>query len=199
MTGSSLGGLTAPVRAFVALPCPEELRRSVAAGVAQWRDLDADIAWVDPKRIHLTLRFLGDADPASLVRLDAELHETARGEPPVTARAGSTGAFPGRGRPRVLWLGLESGGGVERLAEAVENAARASGFDPETRPFTPHFTLGRVRGPRGSRRAIAAVRHWEPDRRALRLGELVLYRSRLGPEGARHDALAVYPLGRPDR
>jgi len=199
VTGSGgLGEGTVPVRAFVALPCPAGLQRSIAEGLEEWRDLVAGIAWTDPHRIHLTLRFLGDADPAMLERLDGRLREVARATGPVEVRAGGTGAFPGWSRPRVLWLGVESGGTVERLAGAVESEARAAGFDAEERPFTPHLTLGRVRSPRGVQRAVAAIRGWEVDPRPRRIDEMVLYRSRLGPGGAHHDALSTYRLGVPD-
>jgi len=194
-----LHDLTGPVRAFIALPCPEALRRSIAAGLEEWRGVHADVAWTDPRKTHLTLRFLGEADPDRLRRLDAGLREVARRGRPVEARAGATGAFPGWDRPRVLWLGVESGGAVERLAEDVEAATRAAGFDPDERRFTPHLTLGRVRSSRGARRAAAAVRSWEADRRPQRVDEIVLYRSRLGPGGSRHDALAAYRLGAPGR
>lgn len=198
MTGAdALAGLSKPVRAFVALPCPDGVRRSIAAGLDGWRALGADIAWADPGRIHLTLRFLGDAGPDSLRRLDTGLREAAGRTGPIEARVGPVGAFPGWRRPRVFWLGLESGGAVERLAADVEIAARAAGFDPEERPFTPHLTLGRVRSPRGIRPTIAALRDWDVDDRLRRIDEIVLYRSRLGPGGARHDALAAHRLGGP--
>jgi 2'-5' RNA ligase len=194
VTAKGLAGRTGSVRSFVALPCPESLRREIARGIAEWRGLGADVAWADPERIHLTLRFLGDADPASLARLNDGLRSIAGACRAIEARAGTVGAFPGRGRPRVLWLGLSSDGAVERLAEAVELAARGAGFPAENRPFVPHLTLGRVRSPRGVGRAVAALRRWEVDGRPRRIGSLVLYRSRLGPGGARHEPLSTYLL-----
>lgn len=192
--GEGLTGLTGPVRSFVALPCPEDLRSEIARGIADWRGLGADVAWADPERIHLTLRFLGDADPASLVRLDDRLRSVAGAARAIEVRPGTVGAFPGWGRPRVLWLGFSSAGAVERLAETVERAVRAAGFAAEERPFVPHLTLGRVRSRRGVERAVAAVRRWEVDGRPRRIGSLVLYRSRLGPREARHDPLSTHLL-----
>jgi len=187
-------GLDGPVRAFVALPCPEGLRRSIAAKLTEWRALGADVAWVKAESSHLTVRFLGDADPARLERLHARLGAVARSSDPVAATPGVTGAFPGWGRPRVLWLRVESGGTIERLAGAVEASAREAGFDSEDRPFTPHLTLGRVRGQRGVRRAASAVREWKPGGAAEPIPEMVLYRSDLEASGARHTALARYPI-----
>jgi 2'-5' RNA ligase len=183
------------VRSFVALPCPPLLRASIARKIDEWKALDADVAWADPAASHATLRFLGNAEPDALERLTAQLSQAAGAADPILARPGVTGAFPGWRRARVLWLALESGGAVERLAAAVETAARSSGFEAEDRRFTAHLTLGRVRGRQRVARAAAAVRVGKPDGRAEPIPEMVLYRSDLGPRGARHTALARFPIG----
>jgi 2'-5' RNA ligase len=194
--GLSCGlGLERAVRSFVALPCPPRLRGAVSAALGEWRRLGAEVAWSDPATAHLTLRFLGDADPARLERLHERMAGVARSCEPIRASRGATGAFPSWGRPRVLWLGIESGGAIERLAAAVEAAARDAGFEGEERPFTPHLTLGRVRGARGVRRVVDVVRGWEPRNGAEAIPDIVLYRSELGAGGARHVALARYPIG----
>lgn len=182
------------VRAFVALPCPPGLRRAISRQLAEWRPIDAPIAWIDPAGAHLTLRFLGSADSERLDALGHRLAELADSAVPIHARPGTTGAFPNWSRPRVLWLGVESGGAIERLAEAVEAAVREVGFDPEERAFTAHLTLGRVRGQRGIRRAVPAVRGWAPVGPAEPIAEMVLFQSELHPTGARHVPLARYPL-----
>jgi 2'-5' RNA ligase len=195
MTGAGAFELTGPVRAFVALPCPEALRASIARRLGEWRALDADIAWVRPETCHITLRFLGDAEPARLEALAARLEGVAASAGPVEAAAGATGAFPGWKRPRVLWVRLESGGAIERLAAAVDIGARGAGFETDGRAFTAHLTLGRVRGPHGARRAASAVRAWEPAVPRETIPAMVLYRSELSSSGARHTALVRYPLG----
>ena len=183
------------MRSFVALPCPPGLRGVVSAPLAAWRRLGGEVAWADPATAHLTLRFLREADPARLERLHERLPEVARSSQAILASPGVTGAFPSWGRPRVLWLGIESGGAIERLAAAVEEAARNAGFEREERRFTAHLTLGRVRGTRGIRRVADAVRGWKAGGEAEAIPDVVLYRSDLGAGGARHVALARYPIG----
>ena len=183
------------MRAFVGLPCPVGLRAALSDAIAGWRRLDADVAWADPSAAHTTLRFLGTASPAAADRLHELLPAVAASIPAIRAAPGTTGAFPGWTRPRVLWLGLESGGAIERVARAVEDAAVRAGFEPEARRFTPHVTLGRVRGPRGAKDAAAAIRSWSPGGKPEPLPELVLFRSDLHARGARHEPLARYPIG----
>ncbi|HUP01685.1 MAG TPA: RNA 2',3'-cyclic phosphodiesterase [Gemmatimonadota bacterium] len=183
-----------PVRAFVALPCPPALRAALADALAGWRGLAAGVRWADPHRVHLTLRFLGRATPAGIERLTPALGAAAGACPPLELAPAATGAFPGWSRPRVFWLGVEGGPALAGLAAAVEAGARRAGFEPEPRDFTPHLTLGRVKGPNGVRRATAAVRGWRPTTAPETVSEVVLYRSDLGDGGPRYTPLARYAL-----
>ena len=181
-------------RAFVGVPCPPGLRQALAAAGPAWRQVDADVRWVDPAVAHLTLRFLGRAERSALEALDPDLARIAARTPPVELAPGEPGAFPGWRRPRILWLGLEDGGALGPVAEGIEEAARAAGFTPEEREFRPHLTLGRVRSPRGAARAVAAVQGWRSDSGPETVTEIVLYRSDLGAQGPRHTPLATYAL-----
>ena len=180
-------------RAFLALEIPPRLRAALAEARPGWRELDADVTWVDPDRAHLTLRFLGPAGRAALEALDQRLRAIAAATAPLELRAGGTGAFPGWRRPKVLWVGLEAEG-LPALAEAVEAAAREAGFAPEERRFTPHLTLGRVRGGRGAERAVQAVRGWRPATPAEPVAEIVLFSSELSSKGPRYTKVETYPL-----
>lgn len=184
-----------PVRSFVALPCPPGLNGEIEAALCDWRRLDAAVKWADPSKLHLTLRFLGEASPEKLRALHRRLRESAAASAPILYCTGPTGAFPGWNRPRVLWLGLEDSGSLGRLAESVESAARAAGFESEERPFRPHLTLGRVKGRRGVRGAVETIRSWRPETAPEEVGEAILYRSELTPDGAIHSAMARYELG----
>jgi 2'-5' RNA ligase len=88
----------------------------------------------------------------------------------------------------VLWLGVELPAPVLALQAACEAAAVAEGFEPETRPFRSHLTLGRWRE-RAPRPALPDV-----DLGTLALRELVLFRSQLRPSGAVYTGIARFPL-----
>ena len=76
----------------------------------------------------------------------------------------------------------------------MEEAARRAGFPAGERPFMPHLTLGRARGARVAAPVVEAVQDWRPETGEETLEEMVLYRSELGPESARHEPLARHPL-----
>jgi 2'-5' RNA ligase len=177
------------VRAFVALELPPGLRLAIGDLQAQLRPRLGSIRLVRPEGAHLTLRFLGDTTPSQVEALRGPLSVAAAQCPACGVRVRGLGTFPDRGRPRVLWLGLELPEPLVVLQAACERAARAAGFARELRAFTPHLTLGRWR-----------ERDVHPELPPADLGEarveaLVLFRSELRTEGARYTPLARFPLG----
>ena len=114
-------------------------------------ELGADVKWVEPANLHLTMLFLGEID-------DRELVSVCRATSAVTEKLNrfaftleGVGCFPNMRRPRVLWVGVE--GGKESLIAlhaAIEAPLLALGcYRREARPFTPHLTIGRVNSEHG--------------------------------------------------
>jgi 2'-5' RNA ligase len=189
------------IRSFVALPLSEEMHDHL------WRveqKLKREISgravrWVSPSKIHLTLFFLGDILPEQLPEIKEALAVVAHNVPPFTATVKGLGVFPHPGRPRVLWVGMEDPKDQLTLLHSAVNEALASvGFTPETRPFTPHLTVGRVRR-RVSRADSRRIGEVMTSAQIGTLGKqpvekLILFRSDLKPSGAEYTALAAFPL-----
>lgn len=175
----------AHVRAFVALELPAEAKARLAQAQARLQARLPGVRWVSAAGLHLTLRFLGDSTPRQIERLTAALHAAACACPAGAGRLAGLGVFPERGAPRVLWVGLELPAPLFELQAACERAARAAGFAPETRAFTPHLTLGRWRE-RAPRPTLEPL-----DLGGVALDTVVLYRSELRPSGAVYTALTT--------
>jgi 2'-5' RNA ligase len=178
-------------RTFVAIELDRALREAIGDLQARLTPRLGGIRLVRPDGIHLTLRFLGDTSPTQVETLLPQFGAAAALCPPAEARVDGLGTFPERGRPRVLWLGLEVPLSVLELQRACERAARAAGFEKEERPFRAHLTLGRWRE-RAARPDLPPA-----DLGTTRLEELVLFRSDLRSGGAVYTPLARFPLGRP--
>ena len=177
------------IRAFVALPLPDGVRREVAAIIARLRPSLPDVRFVRDEGVHVTLRFLGWTRAETLAAIEAPLASAAAACPLFEMAIRGLGTFPDRGSPRVLWLGLDLPAAARRLQAACEEAAVATGFAPEPRAFHPHLTLGRWRG--RARRPVLP----EMDLGPARTSELILYRSDIRPVGSVYAALAAFPLG----
>jgi RNA 2',3'-cyclic 3'-phosphodiesterase len=178
------------IRAFVALDLDDSTRARLAELVRSLDSVIPGARWVRPEGIHLTLRFLGYARRAVLDSLLPPLRRAAEDCPATMADVAGLGVFPERGRARVIWIGLSLSPTVLRLQQACERAAVAAGFEPETRPFAPHLTLGRWREP-APRPTLP-----EADLGRTRLDTLVLYRSQPGRAGSVYTPLETFPLPR---
>jgi 2'-5' RNA ligase len=186
-------------RAFVGIALPEVYQRELETLGRRLRPLAAGpVSWTRPGNWHVTLKFLGEVPGSGPGGLDAVKTALAGVvfAPFVLSGAGG-GFFPSRQRPRVAWIGLDRGAeGCVGLAAAVDAALAPLGFAPERRPLTAHLTVARFREPgragdtAGLARELAAVRL-----PAVTVDTVTLWRSILGPAGARYEVLATVAAG----
>jgi 2'-5' RNA ligase len=184
------------MRLFVAVHLPEDMRQRLAATQERLRAVRADVSWVRPGNIHLTLKFLGEVAPERLAEIQAALRAPAGASAPLDAAVAGVGTFGGR-VPRVIWAGVTAGAeALATLAGRVDAAMADVGFAREARPFAPHLTLGRVRSPKNAADLAAAVR---AESRAafgtLRVSAFSLMESQLDPKGSIYTAREMFPIG----
>ena len=178
-------------RLFVAVPLGAPTRRAVAAYLARAFGPSVPGRAVLPDAWHLTLRFLGETPAEAAARLRARLAAADLGRAFDLSIEGP-GAFPSPARARVLWLGVGRGAGpLATLAAAVEAAALAAGFAPETRPFEGHLTVSRLKVGADLRAEMAAA---PPFSRRERVSGIVLLQSHLGAGPPRYVPLETFPL-----
>jgi 2'-5' RNA ligase len=185
-----------PLRLFAAVDLSPEVLERVSLEQARLKPRAPGAKWVSPESMHLTLFFFGWVAPDRVAGLEAVLARAVEGHPPMTLVIRTAGTFGSRGRPRVLWLGLEGDtAALDGLQAAVTEQVVPLGFEAEARDFTPHLTLARSRDPHGDR-ALAECREALAPFEAgeARIDALVLYRSELSPKGARYTALQRHPL-----
>ncbi|HXV36406.1 MAG TPA: RNA 2',3'-cyclic phosphodiesterase [Myxococcota bacterium] len=181
------------MRAFLAIDLGSEARAAAAAIAAALRALpngDA-VGWVRAENYHVTLRFLGEIDPARVARLAGCVREQTAALRPFRLELGGAHAFPSRRRPTALVLDVGPSGPLEALAEAVERGVVAAGFEPEARAFRAHLTLGRLHGARFPAVTGTVTSGGE----SCAVDEVVLFKSELQPSGASYTAIERTPLG----
>lgn len=136
-----------PIRCFIAIELPEELRDKLNNLQAQLKtESQPSVKWVNPYGIHLTLKFLGSVAQDRISPITRAMGEVAQSAFPFTLQVEGLGVFPNPRRVQVAWVGL--GGEVDKLArlqQGIESALASLGFAPEKRRFTPHLTLARLR------------------------------------------------------
>lgn len=188
-------------RLFVALDPPDPVRRRIGSAVAALRrsagHAAEEVRWTATETLHLTVQFLGAVPEERIAEIDGAVRAAATAARPLQLELRGAGGFPNARRPRVVWLGIA--GDVAPLAALAADLGRRLtplGFPAESRPFSPHLTVGRARDARGAAGlggALAEAAQGEGI--AWRAAELVLFESHLEPGGARHEALLRAPLG----
>ena len=168
----------------------QELKRKIETGVTR----NTRISWVQPSSIHLTVKFLGDMDEQALDPLLVAVKHAIGNQPAMNVPLDRLGAFPRPQSPRVLWAGpsenWERGAEARRMTEThglIEQACEGVGFVRETKVFSPHLTLARIR--LGERYVgIALTQSGVLDRPvsvgSLAVESVVLMKSELRPTGS---------------
>ncbi|HUT36155.1 MAG TPA: RNA 2',3'-cyclic phosphodiesterase [Planctomycetota bacterium] len=183
------------MRLFIAVELDEAVRQRLGKAQDRLRSAPCHVKWVKPELMHLTLRFLGEADEALVGILGQVMASAALGIAPVEVTVAGLGTFPERGAPRVVWAGLRDDGSLALLSRRLEEGVRRLGFAPEDRPFRPHLTLGRVNGRQGAdelRRRLAAQA--TDTFGSCTIAELLLIQSVLSPAGPAYTPLRRHPL-----
>jgi 2'-5' RNA ligase len=127
-------------RLFVAIDLPATVKEAVE-GIAG-RDLPG-ARWVPRKQLHLTLRFIGEADDAMFQAIKKALRRVSGVSFPLILK--EVGHFPPGRHPRVLWVGMEESGPLRELQQEIELALIGAGIPPDERRFSPHITVARLR------------------------------------------------------
>jgi RNA 2',3'-cyclic 3'-phosphodiesterase len=136
------------IRSFVSIDLEDEqILSRVESVMSSLSSLGGDLKPVERENIHLTLKFLGDISPAKLAEVKHALGKV-RFEP-FSLEIKGAGAFPTMKRMNVIWIGVGEGwSNAQQIFEQTEKYLHEAGFSRETRPFSPHITIARVRSGR---------------------------------------------------
>jgi len=177
-------------RTFIALPVQVgedllEIRKELMSALE-----DERISWVDPKRFHVTLRFLGDTRISDVDKIARALKDLRFPSEATWVPLTGVGSFGPRKKPRVIWAGFGQEEWFSSLKEGVDGILEGFGFPKSDQPFTAHLTLGRIRSLKSLARYHDILegmkgRSCEP----VRFDKLVYYRSILGSGGPEYSKL----------
>ena len=107
----------------------------------------AELKLVEPPNIHITVRFLGNITPATVDKIFEEMKQVQFA--PFNVQIKGLGAFPNPSYPRVVWAGITEGADqLKTVFSQLEPRLRGLGFTPDSKGFSPHLTIARVRSGR---------------------------------------------------
>ncbi len=147
-----------------------------------------NLKFVASELVHVTLKFLGDVNESSIPALSATLDSISA--EPFEAEVRGLGVFPKPSNPKVLWLGMT--GNFKALAEEIENLLKPFNFEKESRDFTAHATLARIKFLDNEQKKafINILRQFENiELGSMQVNKVVLKKSTLTPKGPIYETL----------
>lgn len=174
------------IRSFLAIELPDTIQTRLGEIEKDLESASADVRWVSPEKIHLTLKFFGSIEEAKIESIMDAIRRPVEETRTFEIRARGTGAFPGLRNPRVVWVGLDDPDGRLRdFQKQLDACLEKVGFEAESRDFRPHLTLGRVRSNRGKEGLIRKIeKHREEEVGVFRVEKVTLFKSDLRPTGS---------------
>jgi 2'-5' RNA ligase len=178
------------IRAFIAVDLGEELRTALGRVQRILQRAHADVKWVKPENIHLTMAFLGNVSIDDIRPLETAMDRALRRVEPFTLKIGGTGTFGKPKHPGIIWAGIKESPPLTELHAKIVETLHAVDIEYDARPFSPHLTLGRVK----SAKHIASLldkmeREKESAFGSVEIAEALLIKSELKPYGAKYTVL----------
>jgi RNA 2',3'-cyclic 3'-phosphodiesterase len=178
------------VRSFVSIDLDnEQILSKVDSIDSSLNALGADVKLVERDNIHLTLKFLGNITTTKVAEVKNALTQVKFRTFPLEIKG--AGAFPNLKRMNVIWIGIGEGWStVEEIFEQTERLLHSVGFSRETRPFSPHITIARVRSGRKRDEVASFLGHLgEEVMGSFDVNQLRLKQSALSPSGPKYSTL----------
>jgi len=182
------------MRLFIGIPLPGEYAQLIRKIQESWKmRLASKVAWVRPELVHLTFKFLGEVDGDKIPAIVQAMREAARGS--FEAQGGAGGFFPLKGAPRVVWIGLRQGGeDCAAYFGKLDRGLARNGFLAESKPFTPHLTVARVKAAVRSDEWSGLLADLKRDWPAFTVSQVVLWQSVLKSAGPEYRRVAQVDL-----
>jgi RNA 2',3'-cyclic 3'-phosphodiesterase len=187
------------LRTFIAVEITGPIRAKAGQLIAALAGTQADVKWVEPHNLHLTLKFLGDVHQSEILEVCRAVQTGAGKVQPFELEVRGAGAFPIAARPRTVWLGAAAG--AEQmivLHDGIEAELAKLHYREEHRRFQTHVTIGRVRGEGIGIAELGQRLIQQADFAAGRMpvNRVTIFASTLAAEGPIYEVLGTATLGR---
>lgn len=155
----------------------------------------ADIKWVNPESIHITLKFFGETEESRIGNISRALQEVAERHQPFDAEIVDVGIFGSSYSPKVIWFGIEQSEPLKALALDVLSSVEEIGWERDRQNFVPHLTIGRIKHVPDKKLFQHVIDvHKKTRMQTFRVEEFHLFESILKKEGPVYSVLESYAL-----
>jgi 2'-5' RNA ligase len=184
------------VRTFIAIKLTPEIISKISGMQEELKRTGAQVKWVKPENIHLTLKFLGHITSEELEKVKIATRETLKPFKSFGISISGLGAFPKIEYPRVIWVGVDEGKEeLKRMTSNLEERLAQIGFAKEKREFSPHLTIGRVKSSKRKERLIEAFTKFTAAHLgSMKVDKIAIIKSELKLQGPVYTSLEEIDL-----
>ena len=184
------------VRSFIAVNLNPEIKEYLTSLQVNLNVPETKIKWVEKNNLHLTMKFLGDISSEQTELLKLILKEiTSRYSPFIIKLSSNIGIFPTYRMPRIIWTGIKEGANqLHELYNSIETMLYKEGFPRETKDFSSHITIGRVKYIKDKDNFIQILKRIEINNLSQEVKSIDLMGSKLTPNGPIYNITAKLPL-----
>lgn len=144
----------------------------------------ANVKLVEPKNIHITLRFLGDTEESLTKEIEMILKDTVKDVVPFNIQLKSAGVFPNSNYIKVIWIGIKQGQLLGTISHTLNKQISTLGFHKEERKFSPHLTIARVKTAKNKERLLQIIeKYTDVEFGVIRVNTIKLKKSVLTSQG----------------
>lgn len=182
------------LRAFLAIDVDEDLKAKMYKIIKEFKQIDANIKYVELENLHLTLKFFGDIDTEGIDLLSSKIEGVVSNFDEFTIKIKGCGAFPNTDRIKVIWLGLDEDEIVKKLHDELDEEFVRLGFDKDKK-FSTHLTIGRMRSAKGKNKVKSKIEEYgEVEIGEMSVDKIILKKSTLAPQGPIYEDLKIFEM-----
>lgn len=182
------------MRVFIAVDITPEAKKEIKKLLKVFQKKYWPIKWGELEKVHMTLAFLGSIKEDKLESIKTACKKAVKGIKPFIISFKGLGCFSNWDYPKIIWLGLK--GDLKSLAnlqKQLKDNLKKAGFKIDSRPFSPHITIGRVKKARVKQRKEIG-RQLKKFRilnlkSEVKVDRLVIYKSKCLPSGSIYNKL----------
>ena len=182
------------VRSFLAIDLDDSLKPNMDKIINKFKQIDANIKYVDLVNLHLTLKFFGDIDSDQIDLIEDKINSVIKDFKPFNIKLKGCGAFPNKNRIRVIWVGIDEASILKELHDSLDREFGEIGFDLDKK-FSSHLTIGRMKSAKGKDDVKNTIAEFENfDIGVMEVNSIKLKKSTLTPNGPIYEDLIKFEL-----
>ena len=182
------------IRAFLAIDLDDDLKPKINKIIREFKQIDANIKYVDLQNLHFTLKFFGDIDTEGIDLISEKIENVIKDFDSFTIKIQGCGAFPNKNRIKVIWVGLDEDEILKDLHDKLDKEFNSIGFDLD-RKFSSHLTIGRMKSAKGKNKVKNTIETYNNiDIGTMDVNLITLKKSTLTPSGPIYEDLLEFRL-----